>query len=173
MASQTLTQMQQSAATPALPGTWKLPAGRAITFQPREAGTLRVAHGQLWATFDGPHAGPRNDLGDHVVGAGEQLRLRPGQRLVLEAWDPRTPAYFSWDPLPPAARVAEPRVAAVVQPLADMRLAFTFGADAAGRLIKGLIALVWDVLAAKDGHPYAKDAKESRRTRRSPELNCA
>ena len=174
MASQTLTQMQQSAATPALPGTWKLPAGRAVTFQPREAGALRVAHGQLWATFDGPHAGPLNDLGDHVVGAGEQLRLRPGQRLVVEAWDPRTPAYFSWDPLPPAARAAAPRVAAVVQPLADLRLAFAFGADATGRLIKGLAALAWDALGGRSAeHPYAKDAKDSRGTRRSPELNCA
>ncbi len=58
MASQTLTQMQQSTSAPALPGTWKLAAGRAITLEPREAGILRVAHGQLWATFDGPHSGP-------------------------------------------------------------------------------------------------------------------
>jgi hypothetical protein len=176
MASQTLTQMQQSTATPALPGTWKLPAGCAITFQPREAGVLRVAHGQLWATFDGPHSGPPNDLGDHVIGAGEQLRLRPGQRLVIETWNTHAAACFSWDPLPLAARTGAPRIAAVVQPLADLRLAFSFGAGAAGRLIKGLVALAWGVLvarAAEDGHAYAKDAKDSRRTRRSPELNCA
>jgi hypothetical protein len=57
-----------------------------------------------------------------------------------------------------------------------LRLAFSFGAGAAGRLIKGLTGLAWEVLVgrgAKDGHPYAKDAKDSRRTRRSPELNCA
>jgi hypothetical protein len=145
MTSQTLTQMQQSSATPALPGTWKLPAGCAVTFQPREAGVLRVAHGQVWATFDGPHSGPPNDLGDQVIGAGERLRLRPGQRLVVEAWNMQA-AYFSWDPLPPAARTA-PRVTAVVQPLADLRLAFAFGAGATVRLMKGLAALAWDVLA--------------------------
>ncbi|HXD42698.1 MAG TPA: DUF2917 domain-containing protein [Ramlibacter sp.] len=160
MASQTLTQMQQSAAIPALPGTWKLPAGRAITFQPREAGVLRVARGRLWATFDGPHAGPPNDLGDHVVGAGAQLRLLPGQRVVVEAWDSQAATWFSWDPLPAAARIAPPRVAAVVQPLSDLRLAFAFGADAAVRLIKGLAAVAGDVLAV-------------RATRRSAELNCA
>ena len=65
------------------------------------AGILRVAHGQIWATFDGPHSGPLNDLGDHVVGAGEPIaRCDAGQRLVVEAWDAQTPAYFSWDPLP-------------------------------------------------------------------------
>ena len=149
MASQTLTQMQQSNDATALPGTWKLPAGQAITFQPREAGVLRVAHGQLWATFDGPHAGPLNDLGDHVIAAGERLRLCPGQRLVVEAWNTQAAAYFTWDPLPVAARTAPLRVAAVVQPLADLRLALTFGAGATVRLIKGLAALAWDALAVR------------------------
>jgi hypothetical protein len=148
MASQTLTQMQQSTAAPALPGTWKLPAGEAITFQPREAGVLRVAHGQLWATFDGPHAGPLNDLGDHVIGAGERLRLCTGQRLVVEAWNTQAAAYFTWDPLPAVARTAQ-RVAAVVQPLADLRLALTFGTGATARLVKGLAALAWDALAVR------------------------
>jgi hypothetical protein len=148
MASQTLTQMQQSSSAPALPGTWKLAAGRAITLQPREAGILRVAHGQLWATFDGPHAGPRNDLGDHVVGAGEQLRLHPGQRLVVEAWDARSATYFSWDPLPIPAR-SSPRLADLVQPLADLRLALTFGAGAVARLVTGLGRLAWGALAGR------------------------
>ena len=123
MASQTLTQMQQSAA-PALPGTWKLGAGRAITLQPREAGILRVAHGCLWATFDGPHAGALNESGDHVVGAGERLALAAGQRLVVEAWNGQSPAYFSWDPVPAVVAVPSRSFAAVVQPLADLRLAW-------------------------------------------------
>jgi DUF2917 family protein len=151
MAPQTLTQTQQSAATLALPGTWRLPAGHAITFQPQEPGVLRVAHGRLWATFDGPHAGPLNDLGDHVVGSGDQLRLRPGQRLVVEAWDSHAATYFSWDPLP-LGRAAARDVAAVVQPLADLRLAFAFGADAASRLIKGLAALAWHALGGRDSN---------------------
>ena len=92
-----LIPLQATAA--ALPGTWQLAAGRAITVQPREAGVLRVAHGRIWATYDGPHSGPPNDLGDQVLGVGGQLPLRAGQRLVLEAWNGAAPAYFSWHPL--------------------------------------------------------------------------
>lgn len=147
MASQTLTQMQQSTSAPALPGTWKLAAGRAITLEPREAGTLRVAHGLLWATYDGPHSGSLNNLGDHVIGVGERLSLRPGQRLVVEAWNGPSPAYFSWDPLP--VRVAAPRLARLVQPLADLRLALVFGAGAAGRLLSGVAGLAWDLAAGR------------------------
>jgi len=147
MASQTITQMQQSSSAPALPGTWKLAAGRAITLEPREAGTVKVAHGQLWATYDGPHSGPLNNLGDHVVGVGEQLRLRPGQRLVVEPLNGGLPAYFSWDPLP--QRAAVPRLARLVQPLADLRLALALGGGAAGRLVAGLAGLAWELLAGR------------------------
>jgi hypothetical protein len=153
MTVQTLTQTQQSPAAPALPGTWKLAAGRAITLRPREPGILRVAHGQLWVTFDGPHSGPRNDLGDHFIGVGEQLRLRAGQRLVVEAWNDGAPAYFSWDPLP--ARSEVPRLAAVVQPLADLRLAWSFGAGAVVRLVAGLAGLAWGAVAGRRRDPLA------------------
>ena len=147
MASQMLSQTQQSTAASALPGTWKLAAGRAITLEPREAGVVKVAHGQVWATYDGPHSGPRNDLGDHIVGVGQQLRLRPGQRMVIEAWNGQAPAYFSWDPLPVVAPA--PRLARLVQPLADLRLALAFGAGAAGRLVAGLAGLAWDLVAGR------------------------
>lgn len=154
MASQTLTQMQQSAATPALPGTWKLGAGRAITLQPVEAGILRVAQGRLWVTFDGPHSGPRNDLGDHVVGVGERLRLRAGQRAVAEAWNADEPAYFSWDPLPLPS--AAPRLAPLAQPLADLRLAWTLGAGAVARLATGLAGLAWHAMTRRSREPLAE-----------------
>ena len=129
----------------ALPGTWKLAAGRAITLQPREAGILRVAHGQLWATFDGPHRGPLNDLGDHVIGAGEQLRLRAGQRLVVEAWDAAVAGLFQLGSAAAPARAGALSLARVVQPLADLRLALALGAGAAGRLVAGLAGLAWDL----------------------------
>jgi hypothetical protein len=147
MTSQMLTELQQSSFSCALPGTWRLAAGRAITLQPREAGILRVAHGQLWATFDGPHAGPPNDLGDRFVGVGEHLRLRAGQRLVVEARHAKAPAYFSWDPLPVGAQA--PRLAPVIQPLADLRLALVLGAGAARRLVAGLAALAWNVATGR------------------------
>lgn len=149
MTQPTFPQMQQS--TAALPGTWKLGKGRAITLAPAEAGVLRVAHGCLWATFEGPHAGPLNDQGDHVVEAGGQLRLRAGQRVVIEAWDARAPAYFSWDPLP--ARAAAPArrwAGAVVQPLADLRLAVALGLGALGRLAAGLAGLALDAVGRRE-----------------------
>lgn len=157
MASQTHTQMQQS--SPALPGTWKLAAGRAITLEPREPGTLKVAHGQLWATYDGPHAGPLNDLGDHVIGVGERLRVLRGQRLVVEATNGGQPAYFSWDPLP--QRALAPRLARLVQPLADLRLALALGAGAAGRLVTGLAGLAWDLLARPGRETLAECARNA------------
>lgn len=138
MTAQTLTQTQQSLAAPPLSGTWQLPGGHAITLQPHESGLLRVAHGRLWVTFDGPHAGPPNDLGDRFIGPGEPLRLLAGQRLVAEAWTDGAPACFSWDPLP----VGNPaRLSAVVQPLADLRLALVLGIGAAGRLVVGLFGV--------------------------------
>jgi Protein of unknown function (DUF2917) len=146
---QTLIQTHQSLSASALPGTWKLAAGRAITLRPREAGILRVAHGQMWATYDGPHQGSLNDLGDHVIGTGGQLRVRAGQRLVVESWGGQSPAYFSWDPLPVPAQFSAPRLVRVVQPLSDLRLALALGAGAAGRLVAGLAGLAWDVVAGR------------------------
>lgn len=105
MAAQTLTQTQQSL-SPAWPGTWKLPPGRAMTFKSREAGILRVADGQIWATCDGPHSGPPNDLGDRVIRAGDQLVLAAGERVVMEAWSASSPACFNWEPLAQSATAA-------------------------------------------------------------------
>jgi hypothetical protein len=153
MRSQTLTQTQQSPVV--LPGTWKLAAGRAITLQPREAGMLRVAHGQLWATFDGPHQGALNDSGDHILSVGAQVRVKAGQRLVVEAWNAQAPAYFSWDPIVEVAPVARPRIEQVVQPLSDLRLALVFGGRAAGRLVAGLAGLAWGLVAGRRTDGFA------------------
>ena len=67
----------------ALPGTWKLARGRAITLRPATDGILRVAHGQLWATKDGPHGGTPFDAGDHVLGVGGAMDLLVGARTVI------------------------------------------------------------------------------------------
>lgn len=80
------------------PGAWKLAPGRALTLSPRQAGQLEVVYGEVWATFDGPHSGPPNDLGDRVVRAGERLCLEAGQNVVVESWRSDAPAFFSWDP---------------------------------------------------------------------------
>ncbi len=93
MTAPMLPQSQQS--TPRLPGTWRLDAARAVTLRPREDGVLRIAHGRIWVTFDGPHGGPPDAQGDHVLGAGDRVRVTAGQRVVLESWDRGQPAYFS------------------------------------------------------------------------------
>jgi len=158
MASKMLTQTQQSSAVPAPPGAWKLAAGRAMSLRPREAGVLRVAQGRIWATFDGPHRGPLNDLGDQILDPGDVLRLRGGQGLVIEAWDAQAPAFFSWDWLPDPTPRAAPRIAAVDQPLADLRAALVLGASAAARLAAALGGLAWDLLA---GHSRERRAKRA------------
>ncbi len=147
MTSQTLSQLHDSA--PTLPGTWKLGAGRAITLRPREDGRLRVAHGRLWATFDGPHLGAPNEQGDLVVGAGEYLNIRAGERVVAEAWDGEAPVYFTWDPQTAAQAQVAASLAGVVQPLADLRLALGLGLGAAARLAAGLVRLAFAALAPR------------------------
>lgn len=147
-------------ATPAtaLPGTWKLARGRAITLQPATNGILRIAHGRVWATLDGPHGRTPTDSGDHVLEVGRSMWVRAGQRVVVEAWDRQHAAYFSWDPvlvtqaasLPAARRAAD--WGAVLQPLADLRQAGALGLRAAGRLATGvafLLASQWSARFAR------------------------
>ena len=98
MVSPVLKQIHDS--QPDYPGTWMVGPRRAVTLQPGAAGILCIAHGMVWITLDGPHPGPLNDQGDRFLAAGERLPLLRGQRLVVEAFDPRQPAWFSWDPLP-------------------------------------------------------------------------
>src|SRR4051812_14374485 len=124
MTDRTATTLSASPAAP-LPGTWKLGRGRAVTLRPATDGILRVAHGRLWATTDGPHGGTPADAGDHILEVGRSMYVRAGQRVVIEAWMPGGASYFAWDPVPQAAPVARRAVnlSAVRQPLADLRLA--------------------------------------------------
>ena len=153
MDAQTLTQSHQSEAAPV--GAWKLAKGKAMTLQPREPGTLRVARGGLWATADGPHRGPLNDQGDRFLQAGEQLQLRRGQRVVIEPWEGLGPAYFTWDPLPQAV-TRQRRAADLAQPAEDLRLAVVLGARAAGRLLAALADLAWS-RPGRDERPSLAD----------------
>ena len=156
MAAQMLTQTQQSLSSAALPGTWKLGAGRAITLAPREDAVLRVAHGRVWLTFEGQHGNAPADSGDHFLDVGQQVTVQAGQRVVLESMSPQrsAPAYFNWEPLP--ALVAQPLRAtsrwhmAVIQPLADLRLAALMGLGAVGRLVAGVFGLAGDLALGRD-----------------------
>lgn len=155
MASQTALFSQHFSLDRSLPGCWKLAANRAITMRPREDGVLRIAHGRVWVTLEGPHAGFGNESGDHVLAVGQEITLRAGQHAVLEAWGEANaaPAYFAWDPVP--ARVPHPVrelghwQLAVAQPLADLRAAFGLALGASGRLVSGIGGFALDLVAGR------------------------
>jgi hypothetical protein len=157
--------LQSFSGADALSGCWKLGSGRALTLRPTEAGVLRIAHGQVWLTFDNAHQDDGVRGGDHFLSAGEELRLLPGQVLVMESWHAAnvSPAYFSWDPLPAAAGVALARPsrhalaqravslpwrAGVAQPLRDLRGALGLAGVASGRLAFGLAGMLGAALLA-------------------------
>ena len=151
MTARPITQLLQSAPATALPGTWKLARGRAITLRPTTDGILRIAHGRVWATVDGPHGVTPHDSGDHLLEVGRSMYLRAGQRVVIEAWNPRGASYFAWDPVfapAPAPVAMRPRLnfSGVVQPLADLRMAFGLALRATGQLAAGIARLAWQLL---------------------------
>jgi len=138
----------------ALPGTWKLARGRAITLQPATDGILRVAHGRVWATVEGPHGRAPDDSGDHVLQVGRSMFVQRGQRLVIEAWNPRGASFFAWDPVPATAAMVQGRrvnLAGVVQPLADLRLAMGLALRALGQLAVGIGRLAWGLAGRPQG----------------------
>lgn len=156
----------------ALSGCWKLGEGRALTLRPSQSGLLRIAHGRVWITFSNAHQDDGVPGGDHFLGAGDDIRLLPGQVLVMEAWNASrdTASYFSWDPLPATAGVAValpsrmalaeravslPWRAGVSQPLRDLRAAFGLAGVASGRLVFGLAGVVGTGLLALLPRPGA------------------
>ena len=120
MASQSSLKLQQSPLGGVLPECWKLVPDRAVTLLPDGAGVLRVSRGRVWATLNGPHQGPANDWGDVVLRGGEQLKLLPGQQLVVEVYGEAVnePAYFSWEPSRAASAEAGPAASPWGDPLA-------------------------------------------------------
>ncbi|MFZ4285967.1 DUF2917 domain-containing protein [Variovorax sp. HJSM1_2] len=153
MEAQTQLESQQSLPVTALAGCWKLDAGRATTLQPQQAGVFRVAHGAVWITFNDPRAavGAGNGLGDHILYAGEQIKLPAGQKAVVEPWAlngaSQAAAYFSWTPEWAAARssdrspglVAASAQGSVAQPMRDLGVALGLAAGALGRLAMALV----------------------------------
>jgi hypothetical protein len=149
-AAASVARLLDSAPAVALPGTWKLARGRAVTLRPRTDGILRVAHGRVWATADGPHGGTPFDGGDHVLEVGRSMYVKTGQRVVIEAWNASGASYFAWDPVFAPEPVAAPRAAlnwaGVLQPLADLRLAIALGLRALVSLAAGIAYIARDAL---------------------------
>jgi Protein of unknown function (DUF2917) len=81
-------------------GSFALRSGRAITLQPHAAALLHISQGAAWVTLP-------SQPGDHFLQAGDTLRVKAGDRVVMEPWHARAsqmPAtetlYFDWDPMP-------------------------------------------------------------------------
>ena len=140
-----------------LPGFWKLKPGRALSLRPRRPGVLRIARGRVWATFDGPHHGAANQLGDQFLQAGEQMEVKPGQRLVVEPLEHggRNDVFFEWVPALEIANVPTGQHArGVTQPLQDLVLALGLVGTALVRLGAGLMAYVRHGVSGRPGvHP--------------------
>lgn len=124
MASGSSLTLQQLPVHGSAAGYWKLAPEQAFTVRPDAAGVLRVAHGQLWATLHGPHAGPANDWGDVVLRCGQEMTLLPGQQLVVEPFGDAVneAAFFSWEPRQSAARIAADDASPWRDPLARPHL---------------------------------------------------
>jgi len=159
--SSTLTRILASAPAAALPGTWKLARGRAITLRPSSDGIVRIAHGRVWATVDGPHGGTPDTAGDHVLEVGRSMYIRAGQRVVLEAWNESGASYFAWDPVFATVPVAGARLnfAVVLQPLGDLRMAASIALRALGQLGAGLARLAWELAHPGRAAPAQRDRR--------------
>lgn len=141
MGTKNVIELRQLRSGATVPQCWSLAPGHAISLQPAEAGALRIARGQVWATFDGPHRGHGNELGDLFLQAGQQLGVSAGQRVVFEPWggDSETPVYFDWTPDCAAALGCGSRWnATVVHPLGELRQALAIAGPALARLGMGL-----------------------------------
>ena len=134
------TSLSMAAVGPACTGLWSLAPGRTVAMRPREAGTVKVVCGRVWATTDAPLDASARRFGDHVLAAGESLAVAPGERLVIEAWGD-TPVRFDWV-LPTTCVAAVPSrwQSEVAAPGRELGRALAGPAAALGRLAWGLAA---------------------------------
>jgi hypothetical protein len=136
-------EFQASPHQDSVPGFWKLAPGRALSLQPRQAGTLRVAQGQVWVTLDVAHQGAGNELGDHFLHAGQCLSISPGQHLVLEPFERahQQAVFFEWTPGTHLIQApVAPQTDAVTAPLRELALALGLVGTALLHLGAGLLA---------------------------------
>jgi hypothetical protein len=168
--------LDTSSASHALSGCWKLGQGQALTLRPVRPGVLQITHGRVWITFD--HACHDDGVrgGDHVLEAGDSLKLLPGQALVMELWAraQQRAVYFSWDPLPPSTGVnlstrpatlfagTAPWRAGVLEPLRDLGGALALAGAALARLAAGLVAVPACALLSLAPH-FAPSAPAARK----------
>ncbi len=90
--------MNTQAASLSSAGSGRLPVGAERPIAPGQAirlghrgGELTVVSGRVWMTR-------RGDLGDHVFGPGQRVRLDAAEDAVVETWDARQTAVVRWNP---------------------------------------------------------------------------
>lgn len=71
-------------------GTFQLPLEKPLSIG-AAGGELAVVSGSVWLTRSG-------DPGDHVLGAGDRIRLQPRQQVVVEPWDRSEWPTLKWQP---------------------------------------------------------------------------
>ncbi|SEA68865.1 MULTISPECIES: DUF2917 domain-containing protein [Acidovorax] len=115
-----------------------LAVGQALSLRPRCAGVLEVAQGRVWLTLRGPWGDQPGTEADHVLQAGERLRIAAGQHAVVEAWGPcadTAAAALRWSGVtaaPAVGAASSDWEGGVVQPLRDLRHALGQGGRALG-----------------------------------------
>lgn len=119
--------------------SWSLPRGQVVTMTPRTAGVLQVVSGRAWATFDVSRHMPVPEAGDHFVALGHDLRLRAGQRVVVEAWPyhGQDGIRLQWVPLPECTTASRWQ-ATVAEPARDLGHGLALVGRALVRLLAGL-----------------------------------
>jgi hypothetical protein len=154
MNARTAIELPSSLPAATLPGTWKLAGGRAVTLRPPTDGILRIAHGRVWATREGPHGATPDESGDHVLGVGRSMYIRAGERVVIEGWTRGGASYFGWEPVARSvAAGARVRLAVLRQPLTDLRLACALALRASGALVHGVAMVVRDLVGGTSRRP--------------------
>lgn len=149
-------RLQSLDGTDLIVGCWELSERRALTLWPAEAGELRIVQGRVWVTFENAQQDGSARGGDHFLGAGDYLKLLPGQVLVMESWNPSRglATCFNWHPVPPAATTelsnrpgCSVMVRSVVQSLRDLRFDFGLIATDSARLASSLVGVALESMA--------------------------
>jgi hypothetical protein len=114
--------------------------GEVIAWRAPGAGVLRVTAGRLWVTLDVARRSPLSDMGDHMVALGHDLRLRAGQRVVVEAWPHagESLTQLQWVAAPPSC-MAQRWQTGVAEPVRDVVQGLGLAVRASGRLLTGLL----------------------------------
>ncbi len=122
---------------------WRLDARRAMSLRPKVPSRLYITQGRAWVTLGLPTQGHGNELGDHMLEAGQSLAVPAGARVVMEPWQPAqaTPVRFEWcsEAEARAAEVDTRFSREVAQPGRELVVALGQASWAFVRLVRGLL----------------------------------